>query len=78
MLAIMGTIKRTRGKVKPMANAAYDQNIVIDLEFTPSVPAAVIAHKTRQDAKRGCGRGCSTCKNFAICHGEKQLGWEAK
>ena len=35
-----------------------------------AVPAGFAAHKMSQDAKRGCGRGCATCKNFDICHGQ--------
>ena len=34
-----------------------------------AVPAAVIAWLTRAQSKRGCGRGCSTCANFPLCHG---------
>ena len=43
-----------------------------------AVPAGFAAHKMSQDAKRGCGRGCATCKNFDICHGQKRLGYSSK
>ena len=29
---------------------------------------------TRQDKKRGCGRGCATCGNRDICHRRKDAG----
>lgn len=31
------------------------------------VPAFIVI-KTNQSKKRGCGRGCATCKNRFICH----------
>ena len=32
----------------------------------------VILLMTKQDEKRGCGRGCATCGNREICHGKKK------
>jgi len=37
------------------------------------LPLAILL-ATRQDKKRGCGRGCATCGNRAICHRTKQKG----
>ena len=37
-----------------------------------TVPAVLLVCRTEQRTKRGCGRGCATCGNRALCHpGEK-------
>lgn len=33
-----------------------------------TVPAALLVLGTRQQKKRGCGRGCATCGNREICY----------
>ena len=35
-----------------------------------AVPLLILL-ATKQDKKRGCGRGCATCGNREICHGKK-------
>jgi hypothetical protein len=34
------------------------------------LPLMILA-LTRQEKKRGCGRGCAACGNREICHGKK-------
>ncbi len=35
------------------------------------VPAALIVLHSKQEKKRGCGRGCARCKNREFCHRKK-------
>lgn len=35
------------------------------------VPAGILVVRTKQDKKRGCGRGCAKCGNREFCHRKK-------
>lgn len=45
--------------------------IILLLIAVFAIPLTILL-LTRQDTKRGCGRGCATCGNRDICHRRKK------